>query len=443
METELIDPVVGASTKEPQSIEFARPALYPKQEAAIFDQARYSCIEAGTKSGKTAGCIIWLAEKAVGGRPGWQYWWIAPVTSQAKIAFRRLKQSLNPECFVANETELTIKFIATQTVACFKGADKPDSLYGEDVHAAVVDEASRIKEDAWHAVRSTLTATRGPVRIIGNVKGRKNWFYKLSRKAAGGEADMAFHKITCYDAVAAGILDQSEIEDAKSKLPEQVFKQLYEAEAADDEGNPFGVEKIRACLRSVMSKEAPVCFGWDFAKSHDWTVGIGLDRFGGVCRLERFQKPWGETKSTVKSVTGNLPAMGDSTGVGDAIVEDIQRMGVNIEAYLFSSRSKQQLMEGLAADIQQSATTFPEGVLSEELESFEYAYTRNSVTYSAPEGQFDDCVCALALARLLYRKGGYGQPFCFSRAPIAGSGDEAFSPRTDIWRRNESPLLVD
>jgi hypothetical protein len=31
-----------------------------------------------------------------------------------------------------------------------------------------------MKEDAWTAIQSTLTATRGPVRIIGNVKGKKN-----------------------------------------------------------------------------------------------------------------------------------------------------------------------------------------------------------------------------------------------------------------------------
>ena len=37
----------------------------------------------------------------------------------------------------------------------------PDSLYGEDVYGAVIDEASRMKEDAWVAIQSTLTATRG------------------------------------------------------------------------------------------------------------------------------------------------------------------------------------------------------------------------------------------------------------------------------------------
>ena len=34
-------------------------------------------------------------------------------------------------------------------------------------------EASRAREEAWHALRSTLTATRGKVRVIGNVKERQ------------------------------------------------------------------------------------------------------------------------------------------------------------------------------------------------------------------------------------------------------------------------------
>ena len=34
----------------------------------------------------------------------------------------------------------------------------------------------------------------------------------------------------------------------------------------------------------------------------------------------------------------------------------------------------------------------------DELESFEYIYSRSGVKYSAPDGMHDDIVCALALA---------------------------------------------
>ena len=86
------------------TISYTRPWLYEKQEAGIFATERYSCIEASTKSGKTHGCLIWIVEQALDGEPGWNYWWVAPVSDQADIAFRRLKQMIDPQYFDANET---------------------------------------------------------------------------------------------------------------------------------------------------------------------------------------------------------------------------------------------------------------------------------------------------------------------------------------------------
>lgn len=382
-----------------RSIKYIRPWMYPEQLAAIFNEARYSVIEASTKSGKTVGCVVWITEEAMRAKAaGQNYWWVAPISAQAKIAFRRLKAALPKNIYVSNETELTVTLIPNGSVIWFKGADKPDSLYGEDVYAAVIDEGSRVKEEAWFAVRSTLTATRGKLRIIGNVKGKKNWFYRLARRAEAGEKDMEFHRITHVEAVASGVLQAEEIDDARSKLPEGVFKELYGAEASDDEGNPFSIPAIRACIKP-LSRNKPVAWGWDLAKSHDYTVGIALDAHGDVCRFLRFQMPWGETKQRIIKETGKVAAYVDSTGVGDPIVEDIQRGKRNFEGYHFSQTSKQKLMEGLASAIQENLIGFPEGPITLELESFEYEYTRTGVRYSAPEGSFDDCVCALALVR--------------------------------------------
>lgn len=72
-----------------------------------------------------------------------------------------------------NDSRLTLTLPNGATVY-FKTAERPDSLFGEDVYAAVGDEASRWKEPAWHALRSTLTATQGPVRLLYNSKGRAN-----------------------------------------------------------------------------------------------------------------------------------------------------------------------------------------------------------------------------------------------------------------------------
>lgn len=283
----------------------------------------------------------------------------------------------------------------------FKSADNPDSLYGEDVYGAVADEASRWPPAAWHALRSTLTATRGPAVIIGNVKGRKNWFYEFCRRVENGqEPNGSFLRITWRDAVEAGVLDIDEIEDARRNLPETVFQELYEAVASDDTGNPFGEKHIIACVRPLSSKP-PVAFGIDLAKHQDYAVVIGLDEDGAVCVFERWNGiPWRETIRRIHDIIGeDAPGLVDSTGVGDPILEELQVEHGNFSGYHFSPASKQRLMEGLAVSIQGHEITFPDGPIKNELLLFEYEVTRTGVRYSAPAGYHDDCVCALALAR--------------------------------------------
>lgn len=234
-----------------QTIEYQRPWLADYQKSALFNDKRYALVEGSTKAGKTAPCLIWLAEQAMRGREGQNFWWVAPVYTQAEIAFRRMKRGLPREIQQKHDSDRWIR-LPNGAVMWFKSGEKPDNLYGEDVYAAVVDEASRIRQDSWIALRSTLTATRGPARIIGNVKGRSNWFYQMARDAerhAGDPAsNMSYAKITAIDAVAAGILDQEEIDDAKAKLPEAVFNELYLAIPGDADGRVyrnFGPENIR------------------------------------------------------------------------------------------------------------------------------------------------------------------------------------------------------
>ncbi len=399
------------TTAEPPVITYKRPPLAPYQLDALFCTERYAVVEATSKAGKTVGAMAWLLEYALehGGKNK-NFWWVGPIYTQAKIAFRRIKSGLPNSLFTANEGELTITLF-NGAVLWFKGGDNPDSLFGEDVYAAVIDEASRCKEESWYAVRSTLTATRGPLRIIGNVKGRRNWAYMMARRAEAGEPDMHYAKITAIDAINAGILADDEVADAKRQLPDQVFRELYMAEPSDDGGNPFGISAIAACVERIHDDCEPEEWGWDLAKSVDWTWGIGLCEHGAVCRSIRFQKPWQETIDTIVSYGTGRQARIDSTGVGDPILEALQRhpnRGGQYEGFKFTMPSKQQLMEGLAVGIQQGGIRFPDGALRAELEAFEYVYSRTGVHYSAPDGLHDDGVCALALAWSLHNRGELG-----------------------------------
>jgi phage FluMu gp28-like protein len=378
-------------------INYQRPFLTTYQQAILDAPERYTITAAATKCGKTASHIIWIFEQALQLKDNQSVWWIAPVYQQAEIAFRRMKSQVSEkDFFISNESKLTL-ILPNGARIEFKSGEKPDNLYGDDVYAAVVDEASRMREESWYALRSTLTATKGKCKMIGNVKGKKNWFYKLGERARLGEPDYKFFKITAYDAAKEGILDVEEIEQAKKDLPEFVFKELYLAEPGDDNSNPFGLDNIRKCY-SPLSNGTPIAFGIDLAKYTDWTVITGLDNMNKVCYTERFQGDWMQTKQKIINVVGRIPAHIDATGVGDPIVEDLQRILPNIKGFKYTSQSKQQLMEGLVMEIQQHTIFFPEEPYGFELENFEYEYTRTGVKYSAPSGMHDDAVNSIALA---------------------------------------------
>lgn len=445
-------------------VEYAGANLYPKQRAAIFDDARISCIEAGTKCGKTIGCLAWLLEEALRlGKDGRNFWWVAPVYGQAEIGYRRMKARLPAHLYKPNQSTLTLT-LATGARIQFRSGERSDDLYGEDVYACVIDEASRMREESWYALRSTLTSTQGKVRIIGNVRGRKNWFFELCRLAESGEPDMAYHKITCYDAVDAGVLNKQEIDDAKRHFEilgqESMFRQLYLAEAVAEDDNPFGLEAIKRCVVPEMSRDLPTVAGVDLAGrgavnvnqtgdplARDWTAIVMLDREGTTTYMDRFRMPHTETAEKIAKTVRRTPALIDATGAGDPVVELLQRRGdMRVEGYLYTPRSRQDLLEGLALAIGEERIHFPDGRLRQELETFEYRYSKMGVRFACPDRMNDDMVMALALAvrKMPWRRKHFMSPTGIENP--SGSRWSAQGGGNDAWQRykeSQKPTLSD
>lgn len=407
------------ANRKPRQIRFVRPWLYPKQEAFLFTPKRYSVVEAATKTGKTFGCLVWLVEQAaIHGGPNKNYWWVAPVYGQAEIAFRRAVAYCPAKYIRVNNSKLTITLLNGATI-WFKSAEKPDALYGEDVYAAVIDEATRVREASWIAVRSTLTATRGHVRIIGNVKGRKNWAYRLARRAEGNPDGPAYHaRLTAYDAVDAGIIPLEEIADAQATMPPEAFQELYLAIPSENTSNPFGLDNIRKCGNGGLAAGPAIAYGVDLARKQDWTVIVGLNRKMEVCYFARFQKPWPDTEDAIILATKQTPTLLDATGVGDPVVQHVQAKNRNAEGFIYTPMSKQDLMQDLSVGVGRQKVRFPwlpedevatkandPRLICAEMKEFEYEYTNRGVLYLAPEGFHDDCVNALALA---YRMATHG-----------------------------------
>jgi len=365
-------------------IELPNPHI--NQQKILDSQARFRVVMCGRRFGKSELSQIEIITNALLGK---NVAYITPTYQLARVFFERLTQAVP---FQSNKSELTIKFPNGGTVDFFTG-ERLDNLRGRKFHLVVVDEASFIPnlEDGWlNSIRPTLTDYKGRGIFLSTPKG-KNFFYSLFLK--GGEPDWEAFRFSTYD---NPYIDKGEIDDARTQLPEVVFEQEYMANPAENSSNPFGSAYIKQCTYS-LSTEVPIVYGIDLAKAVDWTVIIGLDRNGSVCHFDRFQKDWRQTKQTILNLN-KAPILIDSTGVGDPIFEDLQREGLDINGFKFSSTSKQQLMEGLSSAIQQRKISYPDGHIVNELEVFEYQYTATGVRYSAPPGFHDDCVMSLALA---------------------------------------------
>lgn len=378
------------------------PRQHDGQRKVAAEAKRFNVLQCGRRWGKTTFGTDLLIAPALAGYPSA---WFAPTYKLLSEVWRTAIQVLQPVTRASNVQEKRIELV-TGGVIEFWSLDDNDPARGRKYKRAVVDEAGIVRnlESAWQeAIRPTLTDFKGDAWFLGTPKGR-NFFHRLYAKGEATERDWASWRMPT---TTNPHIDPDEVEAARRDLPPAVFNQEFLGIPADDGGNPFGLTAIHACSRGVTEPTGnpSVVFGVDLAKSYDWTVVCGLDEEGQVSVLERWQSDWGQTRRRVAELVKGAPALVDSTGVGDPVVEDLQRAGVAVEGFKFSQSSKQQLMEGLAAAIQQQAVSFPEGWLTNELEAFEYEYTRSGVRYSAPEGLHDDGVMALALA---WRKRGRG-----------------------------------
>ncbi len=367
------------------------PKPHKNQAKVLESKARFKVLMSGRRWGKSLICQVITCIEAMQGK---RVAYITPTYQLAKVFFDELARLMPSNIAVPNRSDLTFKLISGGEIRFFTG-ERLDNLRGLKFDYAIIDEASYIPnlEEGWqNSIRPTLTDFQGKAIFLSTPRG-KNFFYSLFLNGLNANSEWESFKFSTYD---NPFIAKTEVDAAKSELPNVVFEQEYMANPAENAANPFGSEAIRKCT-SNLSTNIVKCYGVDLAKYSDWTVIIGLDNSGNVAYYDRFQKDWASTQNILRNLP-KAPMLIDSTGVGDPIVEQLQREGMDIEGFKFTSQSKQELMLGLQVAIHQERIHYPEGMIKNELEVFEYQYTSHGVKYSAPTGFTDDCVCALGLA---------------------------------------------
>ncbi len=404
-----------------RTVPFKMAQLYPKQLAMVDDPARFTITEATTKAGKTMSHLEWLLDLAAKTGYG-NFWWVAPVRSQATMVFERARRRLQGYLLkkgtyikVADATPFDYR-LSNKTISLggatifFLSADNPDTLYGEDVMAAVGDEVTRWKEAAWTALYTTLTATAGRAKLIGNVKGRSNWAYKKARVAEKQEdPDWSYHKITAYDAIEGGVVEAETVEQAKRHMKEDDFKELYLAEASEDGGNPFGVLNIENMMMDDPAPGPTVAYGVDLGDKVDYTWIVGLNEAGEQTTSVRFNRiGWEAQIPRIAKIIGGKPALCDATGLGTGIFMQLKKKCRRMLPFEFTPGprgTRQRLLRDLELDIDSGGVRIYDDRIKAELLLCERRYnTRGDLTYHLPEGEHDDGMMGLGMATKCLRE---------------------------------------
>lgn len=383
------------------TLDVTLPSMHEGQMEVAGDSARFKILDAGRRWRKSSLGVILCVESAL--RGGFA-WWVSPSYPMSQVGWRMLKGlgMQIPRCEKKEVDKMLI--MPGGGFVQVKSADKPDSLRGEGLNLAALDECALMREEAWtEALRPALSDKKGNALFLSTPKGR-NWFWQLFLKGQDPAQDE--WKSWQFPTASNPTIDPEEIEAARRSLPERVFLQEYMAEFIEDAGIVFRrvMDALLEKPRETPSTINGVVFGVDWGKIEDFTVITGIDtasremmfmdRFNRIdyqFQVARLKAHYDKYKPMV--IIAEQNSMG-------ALIEILQRESLPVQPFVTTNATKAQAIEYLALAFERGEIKIiNDQVLINELQAFEAKRLPSGlIRYQAPEGLHDDCVISLALA---------------------------------------------
>lgn len=417
---------------------------------------RFVVLCCGRRSGKSLlASYLALKESLLNNRT---IWIVAPSYDLSKKVFDQIQkwvfQYFQPNDFKVNLSTLTLDAPLGSKIVC-KSSENLTSLLGESVNLVILDEVSRIPEVAWNSyIRPCLSDTKGKAVFISTPFGKENHFYNLFiRGQSGDENWISF----TFPSSANPFLSKEDLEEARSNLPEGIWKQEYEAQFSDSSYAVF--RGVKDCIQTNLPddinkhQQHRIFFGLDLAKQNDYSVLIGVDeQTSEVVYFDRFQKiPYTLQQQRIIEAVKKFKRykiIVDSGSIGGSIIDELRSaLGVpfvedfsltgTISKDIAKKGSKNRLIERLSALIESKAIRIPDNnILINELESFGLELSeKGNITYQAPSGQHDDCVIALALASWGLKTKEKQELNLFRQFQQKAESEEKKQQRSNNWRR--------
>jgi phage terminase large subunit-like protein len=367
--------------------------------------AKVKVLSMGRRWGKTVlGGALALSTASSGGKVAW----VVPEYKNGRALWRWCENTVAPlkkYKVSSNRSERTVDFPNGGFLGIFS-ADNEDSIRSESFDLVILDEAARISETAWtDAIMPTLADRDGDAILISTPRGQ-NWFWNEYQRGISSD-ELLQKSWTAPTSANPDANIQKAFLLAKQRVPEITFRQEWLGEFVNSEGMVFRRIHEAAILDPL---DGPLeghqySAGVDVASSVDYTVITVMDsatkEMVWMDRFNRVDYPVLEDRILSAYRRWNLDGMVvESNSMGQGVIDHLREYDLNIIAFTTTSVSKQDVIQRLQSVLEHGLIKIiNDPVLVGELLSYESKRTNSgNYTYSAPEGQHDDCVMSLAFA---------------------------------------------
>ena len=213
----------------------------PWQEKVLRSDASRQLLLCSRQSGKsstTAALALWQALYAPG-----LILLLSPSLRQSQELFRKVKDAyaaIGESEPVAQESALRLELANGARIISLPG--KEETIRGfSGVKLLIVDEASRVPDNLYYAIRPMLAVSGGKLIALSTPFGKRGFFHNEWTEGQGWQRT----KITASDCPR---ISQTFLEEERQALGDWWFRQEYHCEFVETDDQLFSFETVHAAL---------------------------------------------------------------------------------------------------------------------------------------------------------------------------------------------------
>jgi hypothetical protein len=215
----------------------------PWQARLLHSTADKVLLNCSRQSGKSTMAALLALHKALIA-PGSLVLILAPAERQAKELFskvRRFYGGLGHPAAAESYRKLGVHLTNGSRIEALPGTERTIRGFS-GVDLLIVDEASRVEDELYFAVRPMLAVSSGRLMMLSTPYGKRGVFYDEWHSRAG--------EWECYEVPASNCprITDAFLEEERAALPSWVYRQEYECSFEETEDQVFTTEMVDAAV---------------------------------------------------------------------------------------------------------------------------------------------------------------------------------------------------